>query len=157
MQEIKVERPKIRSRSLRTNQKLGFGKFSPTTCTSWNTTLKRAGIIPGSNPTTLSLWNPPPWFSLWPEMFEGMKAYKTEGRPYPVVPTGQNIERANNSNCCLCIPEIPAEDFLNGLKKLVEVDQTDSHSARYVLIYPSVCHCNRSFPWVCVRRIPIFL
>ena len=35
----------------------------------------------------------------------------------------KNIERANNSNRRLEIPEIPEEDFLNALKTLVKVDE----------------------------------
>ncbi|WP_322183746.1 branched-chain amino acid aminotransferase [Neglectibacter caecimuris] len=57
------------------------------------------------------------------EMFEGLKAYRTEdGRTLLFRPT-KNIERANNSNRRLCIPEIPEEDFLNALKTLVSVEK----------------------------------
>lgn len=56
-------------------------------------------------------------------MFEGMKAYKTEdGRTVLFRPT-KNIERANNSNRRLCIPEIPAEDFLQAVKEVVKIDE----------------------------------
>ena len=57
------------------------------------------------------------------EMFEGLKAYRSEdGRTLLFRPT-KNIERANNSNRRLCIPEIPEEDFLNALKTLVSVEK----------------------------------
>lgn len=57
------------------------------------------------------------------EMFEGLKAYRTEdGRTLLFRPT-KNIARANNSNRRLCIPEIPEEDFLNALKTLVSVEK----------------------------------
>ena len=35
----------------------------------------------------------------------------------------KNIERANNSNRRLMIPEIPADDFLQAMKELVRIDQ----------------------------------
>lgn len=56
-------------------------------------------------------------------MFEGMKAYKTvDGRTVLFRPQ-KNIERANNSNKRLCIPEIPEEDFLQAVKTIVKVDE----------------------------------
>ena len=57
------------------------------------------------------------------EMFEGLKAYKTEDgrtllfRPY------KNAERANNSNKRLCIPTIPEEDFVEAVKAVVKTDE----------------------------------
>ena len=56
-------------------------------------------------------------------MFEGMKAYKTiDGRTVLFRPQ-KNIERANNSNKRLCIPEIPEEDFLQAVKEIVRIDE----------------------------------
>ncbi|MGI6018364.1 MAG: branched-chain amino acid aminotransferase [Marvinbryantia sp.] len=57
------------------------------------------------------------------EMFEGLKAYKTEDGRILLFRPDKNIERANNSNRRLEIPEIPEEDFLNALKTLVKVDE----------------------------------
>ncbi len=57
------------------------------------------------------------------EMFEGLKAYKTEDGRVLLFRPDKNIERANHSNDRLCIPEIPADDFLNALKTLVKVDK----------------------------------
>ena len=56
------------------------------------------------------------------EMFEGMKAYKCADGRIRLFRPNKNIERANNSNRRLCIPEIPADDFLNAIKTLVAVD-----------------------------------
>ena len=57
------------------------------------------------------------------EMFEGLKAYKTaDGRTLLFRPN-KNIERANNSNRRLCIPEIPEEDFLQAIKTVVKTDE----------------------------------
>ncbi|MDO4343851.1 MAG: branched-chain amino acid aminotransferase [Eubacteriales bacterium] len=57
------------------------------------------------------------------EMFEGLKAYKTEDGRILLFRPDKNIERANNSNKRLEIPQIPEDDFLNALKTLVKLDQ----------------------------------
>lgn len=57
------------------------------------------------------------------EMFEGLKAYKTEDGRTLLFRPDKNIERANRSNIRLCIPEIPEEDFLDALKSLVKIDE----------------------------------
>lgn len=57
------------------------------------------------------------------EMFEGLKAYKTEDGRILLFRPDKNAERAVNSNKRLMIPEIPVEDFINGVKTLVEIDQ----------------------------------
>ena len=57
------------------------------------------------------------------EMFEGLKAYKTaDGRTLLFRPD-KNIERANNSNRRLMIPEIPGNLFLDAIKTLVKVEE----------------------------------
>lgn len=57
------------------------------------------------------------------EMFEGLKAYKTEDGRTLLFRPGKNIERANNTNRRICIPEIPEEDFLQAIKELVKTDE----------------------------------
>lgn len=56
------------------------------------------------------------------EMFEGLKAYKSEDGRILLFRPDKNIERANNSNRRLCIPEIPEDIFLEGIKELVKID-----------------------------------
>lgn len=56
------------------------------------------------------------------EMFEGLKAYKTADGRVLLFRPDKNIERANNSNRRLMIPEIPEDLFLDGLKTLVKTD-----------------------------------
>ena len=56
-------------------------------------------------------------------MFEGMKAYKTDDGRTVLFRPQKNIERANNSNKRLCIPEIPEEDFLQAVKEVVKIDE----------------------------------
>ncbi|WP_310603858.1 branched-chain amino acid aminotransferase [Anaerosporobacter sp.] len=57
------------------------------------------------------------------EMFEGLKAYKTEDGRTLLFRPDKNIERANNTNRRICIPEIPEEAFLDALKALVKTDE----------------------------------
>lgn len=57
------------------------------------------------------------------EMFEGLKAYKTEDGRILLFRPDKNIERANRSNSRLCIPEIPEDLFLEALKEVVKTDQ----------------------------------
>lgn len=56
------------------------------------------------------------------EMFEGLKAYRTEDGRVLLFRPEKNIQRANRSNARICIPEVPEEDFLNALKTIVKVD-----------------------------------
>jgi branched-chain amino acid aminotransferase len=57
------------------------------------------------------------------EMFEGLKAYKTEDERVLLFRPDKNIERANRSNSRLCIPEIPEDVFLDALKAVVNIDK----------------------------------
>ena len=57
------------------------------------------------------------------EMFEGMKAYRTAEGKIQLFRPDQNIARMNRSGERLCIPHIPEELFLAGLKALIELDQ----------------------------------
>lgn len=72
---------------------------------------------------TLSLEPSAMVFHYGQEMFEGLKAYKTEDGRTLLFRPNKNIERANRSNRRLCIPEIPEEDFLDALKALVKIDE----------------------------------
>lgn len=57
------------------------------------------------------------------EMFEGLKAYRTDDGRVLLFRPDKNIERANNTNRRICIPEIPEEDFLQALKAIVKADE----------------------------------
>ncbi len=56
------------------------------------------------------------------EMFEGLKAYKTEDGKVLLFRPEKNIQRANKTNERICIPQIDEDDFLNAIKTLVKVD-----------------------------------
>ena len=55
--------------------------------------------------------------------FEGMKAYKTKDNRTVLFRPQKNIQRQNNSNKRLCIPEIDEDMFLEAVKTLVKVDE----------------------------------
>lgn len=58
------------------------------------------------------------------EMFEGLKAYKTEDGRTLLFRPDMNAKRTNNTNRRLCIPEIPEEDFIQAVKAVVKADET---------------------------------
>lgn len=57
------------------------------------------------------------------EMFEGLKAYKAEDGRVLLFRPDKNIQRANRSNRRLCIPELPEDVFMEGLKTVVRLDK----------------------------------
>lgn len=56
------------------------------------------------------------------EMFEGLKAYKTQSGKLQLFRPTKNLERTNATNERLCMPRIDIEDVLQAIKALVEVD-----------------------------------
>lgn len=55
-------------------------------------------------------------------VFEGMKAYKNEQGEIFLFRPEENAKRINVSASRMCMPEIPQDIFLEGLKKLIEID-----------------------------------
>lgn len=56
------------------------------------------------------------------EMFEGMKAYKSNDKKIRLFRPDKNIERMNNTNDRLCIPRVNPEDALQAIEELVKID-----------------------------------
>jgi branched-chain amino acid aminotransferase len=56
-------------------------------------------------------------------VFEGMKAYKNEEGEILVFRADANQKRLNESAKRMCIPEVPEEIFMEGLRKLLELDR----------------------------------
>ena len=54
--------------------------------------------------------------------FEGMKAYKNQNDIF-LFRSKDNLKRFNNSAKRLCMPEITEEIFINGIKKLINLDE----------------------------------
>lgn len=57
------------------------------------------------------------------EMFEGLKAYRTAEGSIQLFRPQKNIERMNNTNKRLCIPQVDPDDVLQAIKTLVEVEK----------------------------------
>ena len=55
-------------------------------------------------------------------IFEGMKAYKNEEGRISLFRPDMNISRMNRSAKRMCMPEIPEEVFMEGLKTLLKLD-----------------------------------
>ena len=69
-------------------------------------------------------------------IFEGMKAYKDANGEIFLFRPEENWSRLNKSASRLMIPEIPEEIFMEGLKKLLDIDQdwipTSKGSSLYI-------------------------
>ena len=123
MQEIRIERTTAPKAKPQDESKLGFGKIFTDHMYVMEYNPEKGWHDPKIVPyQPISLDPSAMVFHYGQEMFEGMKAYKTEDGRVLLFRPDKNIERANNSNRRLCIPEIPADDFLNAIKTLVAVD-----------------------------------
>jgi branched-chain amino acid aminotransferase len=56
-------------------------------------------------------------------IFEGLKAFKSDNGETLVFRPDMNWERMNNSAQRLCMPKIPKEYFIDGIKQLVSLDK----------------------------------
>lgn len=56
-------------------------------------------------------------------IFEGIKAYKFDDGRISIFRPDKNLERFNKSAVRLEMPEVPQEIFLDGLKKLIDIDR----------------------------------
>lgn len=56
-------------------------------------------------------------------IFEGMKAYKNEAGEVLIFRPDANQKRLNESAKRMCIPEVPEEVFMEGLKTLLSIDK----------------------------------
>jgi branched-chain amino acid aminotransferase len=66
-------------------------------------------------------------------IFEGMKAFKNPQGEVFLFRVEDNFKRMNESAIRMCMPEIPREIFINGLKQLIDLDRewipvTDGYS-----------------------------
>ncbi|MBQ1226001.1 MAG: branched-chain amino acid aminotransferase [Clostridia bacterium] len=103
---------------------LGFGKYFTdhmfmmdyTEGEGWHD----ARIVPFQN---LSLSPATAVFHYAQEMFEGLKAYKTADGKIQFFRPQKNIERLNNTNRRMCIPEIDPDDVLQAIKAVVKTDE----------------------------------
>lgn len=137
MLNITVEKTKTPKQIPAKGEPLGFGHIFTDHMFMMNYTEGKgwhdARIVPYQN---LSLDPSSMVFHYGQEMFEGMKAYKTEDGKTCLFRPDMNAKRANSSNKRLCIPEIPEEDFVQAVKAVVKVDEawipTDPGTSLYI-------------------------
>ena len=124
MQEIKIELTKTPKAKPADQSKLGFGKTFTDHMFIMPYDRERGWHDPRIEPYHPIELDPSAMvFHYGQEMFEGMKAYRTEDGRTLLFRPDRNIARANNSNRRICIPEVPAEDFMNALKTLVHLEK----------------------------------
>ncbi len=57
------------------------------------------------------------------EMFEGLKAYKTDGGKNTLFRPEKNVQRTNATNLRMCMPQIDESLMLEAIKTIVRIDQ----------------------------------
>ena len=119
--EIKIEKAKT-LKEKPDFSKLGFGKFFTDhmfiadydEVSGWHDArIVPFGYMPIHPASTV--------FHYGAEIFEGMKAYKTKDG-YQMFRPFENLKRMNNSDERLCLPQIPADMWIEGLTKLINLD-----------------------------------
>lgn len=69
------------------------------------------------------------------EVFEGLKAYRQPDGGIALFRPERNLERLNRSAARLCLPEVPAEIFLDGLVELVGLERDWVPNAEGAALY----------------------
>ncbi len=69
------------------------------------------------------------------EIFEGMKAYRSPKGEVLLFRPLENVRRMNNSADRMCIPQVPEDVFIDGLKALVELEKDWVPSAPETSLY----------------------
>jgi branched-chain amino acid aminotransferase len=104
--------------------KLGFGKYFTDHMLIVDYTSEKgwhdARIVPFEN---LSMHPASTVFHYGAEIFEGMKAYRTEKDEVQMFRPLENIRRMNNSAERLCLPQLDEEFALKALNEFVKIDQ----------------------------------
>ncbi|MBQ7354693.1 MAG: branched-chain amino acid aminotransferase [Clostridia bacterium] len=123
MLDIKIERTTA-AKTKPDYDKLGFGNYYTDHMFLMNYTKgigwHDARIVPYG---PLSLDPATMVFHYAQEMFEGLKAYYTPEGKIQLFRPQKNIERMNNTNRRMCIPEIDPEDALQAIRAVVEMDK----------------------------------
>lgn len=103
--------------------KLGFGKYFTDHMFIMNYTEGKGWYDPRIVPyQDITLSPAATVFHYAQEMFEGLKAYKTPDGHIQLFRPDKNIERMNNTNRRMCIPEVDPADVLQALKAIVAAD-----------------------------------
>lgn len=103
--------------------KLGFGKYFTDHMFIMNYTEGKGWYDPRIVPyQDITLSPAATVFHYAQEMFEGLKAYKTPDGHIQLFRPDKNIERMNNTNRRMCIPEVDPAYVLQALKAIVAAD-----------------------------------
>ena len=104
--------------------KLGFGKYFSDHMFIMDYDVKlgwhNARIVPFQN---LSLHPASTVLHYGSEIFEGLKAYRTQDGTVQMFRPMENIKRMNNSADRMCLPKIDENDFLQALHTFVELEK----------------------------------
>ena len=104
--------------------KLGFGKYFSDHMFIMDYDVKEgwhnARIVPFQN---ISLHPASTVLHYGSEIFEGLKAYRTENGDVQMFRPIENIKRMNNSADRMCLPKIDEQDFLEALHTFVELEK----------------------------------
>ena len=124
MQEIKIELTKTPKEKPTDQSRLGFGQIFTDHMFVMEYNQGQGWHDPKIVPYGPICLDPSAMvFHYAQEMFEGLKAYHTEDGRTLLFRPDRNIARAENSCRRLCIPPVPADDFMNALKTLVHVEK----------------------------------
>lgn len=122
MQEIKITRTAAPKEKM-PSDKLGFGKIFSDHMFIMNYDEGQGWHDPRIAPYgPIELMPCANVFHYGQEVFEGLKAYRASDGTVQLFRPTENIKRMNNSCDRLCIPQIPEDDFMAALKKIVEVE-----------------------------------
>lgn len=124
MQEIKIELTKTPKEKPTDQSRLGFGQIFTDHMFVMEYNQGQGWHDPKIVPYGPICLDPSAMvFHYAQEMFEGLKAYHTEDGRTLLFRPDRNIARAENSCRRLCIPPVPADEFMNALKTLVHVEK----------------------------------
>ncbi|MCR4925034.1 MAG: branched-chain amino acid aminotransferase [Clostridiales bacterium] len=124
MQEIKIERTKNPKQKPTDQSKLGFGNYYTDHMFVMNYDEGEGWHNPRIVPYAPFELDPAAMcLHYGQEVFEGMKAYRTEQGGILLFRPDRNMARLNVSNERLCIPQIDEEFAIEAIKQLVLVDE----------------------------------
>lgn len=122
MLNIRIE-PIAQKKQKPDQDKLGFGRFFTDHMFVMNYEAGKGWFDPRIVPYQPIALEPSAMvFHYAQEMFEGLKAYKTPTGEIQLFRPQKNIERMNNTNRRMCIPEIDPDDALQAIKAVVDYD-----------------------------------
>ena len=133
--EIKITKTQT-PKQMPKEAELGFGKFFTDHMFIMdfdrNVGWHNARIVPFAN---ISLHPASTVLHYGAEIFEGLKAYRTESGEVRMFRPMENIKRMNRSANRMCLPEIDENDFLQALTTFVEVEKDSFGTSLYLRPY----------------------